>query len=580
MDNTDRTRLYIHRSHSAPSLLTHMLEPVKSGFLDTGAEAYACQTMSPNLRNRFSLMKSNIPSTPVVVNDHAPCQLSTNVSQNHKQDNESVNFIQWNTPVLQVNFRDWYIYNFCNLSNVRTLSRIQTICDPLEPIVKFYFVFWSISGETEFYIVSIPTFIWIGFPLAALEVASMLCVTQYLTGTLKDLCCCPRPPCPPLSMRGRHKTHSTEYGFPSTHSSNGVIFSYFIYRQLHHHIPRLKYLWLFVALLFSINVSYSRLYLGMHWIGDVIGGWLVAILCVLNHTLYLNYLEYKLVNMNNPPWWCYLLVYVVIHILAIIHATPHDPCQCYLDSLRFLGVTMGALYGFWIFKSVYGTLTARTFSGNILNFLMSYRFWLQWAVCIVMVIISKELSALLGIIVLKRVFKFLSGAYAGAFPPRVRRVYLIFALLVGYTTRGRLRRPCFTTLQNSTAMNLVNEFQTPQEQENVVMLCEISQGGDCNGDLTCISSHSNEAGTTTVVLAAREQQQQQNVGKAECSNQAERLSPNEDEGYLNEYQVWSLRTHKHWWLWEAHKYTFSYAVMGFVVVYISQVLLIKVFKIK
>lgn len=69
----------------------------------------------------------------------------------------------------------------------------------------------------------------------------------------------------------RENHHHTSYGFPSGHTMNSFVFFFTI---AHHY----KKIWLWVAgFIFAIAISFSRLYLGVHYLGDVLGGLVFAV---------------------------------------------------------------------------------------------------------------------------------------------------------------------------------------------------------------------------------------------------------------------------------------------------------------
>ncbi|KAK7198150.1 sphingosine-1-phosphate phosphatase [Novymonas esmeraldas] len=447
--------------------------------------------------------------------------------------------VQWRRPQRPVVFREWYISRCCNEQQVRWMERVQQVCLPIQPLLVRYFQLWSLTGEAEFYTVFIPTVVWLGIPLDGVRVASLLCLGQYVTGTIKDAVCCPRPPCPPLQLYGKRETHDNEYGFPSTHSSHSGVFAYFLYGELLRLFPGHAVLCWLVAVFFFINVSFSRIYLGMHWIGDLIGGWVVAFLSILFHVAFLDRWEKDILTCASAPWWGYVLVYVVLHVLAMAHATPHDPCPCYVDSMRFTGVMMGSTVGFWAFHALYGSLAARPEPEHMFNVLFSISFLVQWVVCIVIVFVSKEVSSLAAGVALKVLFKFLSGAYAARLPKAVQRPYLAMATAVGMVTLGNERGP-----RRYVPFTANNSFSFMQ-----------------NGSLANASLHDGTISSSRNTPNPR----------------TETETVEEPDGYLNSYQVWSLRTHRHWWLWDVHKRTVSYAITGFVISFVCQVLLREAF---
>ncbi len=67
-----------------------------------------------------------------------------------------------------------------------------------------------------------------------------------------------------------------QYGFASSHASNSFAIAFFCWLLLKDH---LRYIWLLIP--WAILIAYSRIYLGVHYPGDVIVGGLIGILSAI-----------------------------------------------------------------------------------------------------------------------------------------------------------------------------------------------------------------------------------------------------------------------------------------------------------
>ena len=130
----------------------------------------------------------------------------------------------------------------------------------------------------------LPTMFWFGLAQYGRHLTILLALTLWVCNYVKDSLCLPRPTSPPI-VKLASNLYSIEYGFPSAHSMNAVVMGGFsaIYCIQHAYASTpLPPLWAAAvwagAIFFIINITFSRLYCGMHTVTDLIGGVLCGIL--------------------------------------------------------------------------------------------------------------------------------------------------------------------------------------------------------------------------------------------------------------------------------------------------------------
>ncbi|HKJ26078.1 MAG TPA: phosphatase PAP2 family protein [Anaerolineales bacterium] len=135
----------------------------------------------------------------------------------------------------------------------------------LTPVMRFF----TFLGNEEFYLFVMPVIAWVIDYDLGVRVGVMLLLTSNLNEMLKLSFRMPRPYWVNPEI-GNVASPAGGYGFPSGHAQNSAaIFGIMA--------ATLKKKWFTVVVIFTVfMIGLSRIYLGEHFLADVLGGWLVG----------------------------------------------------------------------------------------------------------------------------------------------------------------------------------------------------------------------------------------------------------------------------------------------------------------
>ncbi len=174
--------------------------------------------------------------------------------------------------------------HWLNSINLQTSQFFEILRNPLyDPL----FMVITMLGDSTFLYLSFPIFITLlvfrGYYAAALHIALAGMATSLVTHGLKNYFAIPRP--------GLVVNEPASFAFPSGHTSGIVVFMGLFAAYIAQELPQKKR-WITYGL-FSMPmllVALSRVYLGVHWLSDIIGGLLLGLaICGLTRLSYSRY---------------------------------------------------------------------------------------------------------------------------------------------------------------------------------------------------------------------------------------------------------------------------------------------------
>jgi membrane-associated phospholipid phosphatase len=183
-------------------------------------------------------------------------------------------------------------------------------------------------GAEQVFLLLLPLIYWCVDKRQGARLGVLLALSAFLNHTLKSLFDQPRP----SPYRVEHLAEETSPGWPSGHSQNALAVYGFLAAQV-----RRPWAWAVTGSL-AFAVGLSRVYLGVHFPSDVLGGWFVGAVLL---ALYLQIEPQVEHRLRACPWGYKMVLAVALPLtLFLIYANE--------SSAQLMGVLMGLTAGILI----------------------------------------------------------------------------------------------------------------------------------------------------------------------------------------------------------------------------------------
>ena len=216
------------------------------------------------------------------------------------------------------------------------------------PILDLLFLFFSFLGSELFYLFFL-TFVYLCLnKKIAIQLGIVIFFSMYINFSLKEVFNLPRPEFPEL----RVLEHPEGKSFPSGHAQSIATVSFFLACSY----P--KNIYFFLAIILSIMVSISRIYLGVHYPRDVIGGAILGfVIALLFRYLFHRLGSFKLKFIPGGAFFLSLLGGGVLYYFS------SEPL-----SARVAGSLIGILCGTILEKSIINFVLPSSLKTRFVNY--------------------------------------------------------------------------------------------------------------------------------------------------------------------------------------------------------------------
>ncbi|MEA1940526.1 MAG: phosphatase PAP2 family protein [Candidatus Caldatribacteriota bacterium] len=219
------------------------------------------------------------------------------------------------------------------------------------PLLDFFFRAVTSLGNELFYLLLFPFLLWCVDFYLGIRVGIIFLLSVYANTGIKEIFQQPRPF---EILPEIQKVYAYGYGFPSGHAQSSlVVWGSIAYWK--------KQIWVRnISILLILLIGFSRIYLGVHFPTDVLGGWLFGGL-ILGLSYFL-FSKNKLDSISGNMRFKIICLILFPVILLQFQSSP--------DVLSSVAALTGVGYGLLLFSSSIGGIQPGNWLQRILSFLI------------------------------------------------------------------------------------------------------------------------------------------------------------------------------------------------------------------
>ena len=196
------------------------------------------------------------------------------------------------------------------------------------PAMDALFKAFTFTGEEDFFFLLLPIVAWCINRRQGLRLAIVFLISGFIGTVIKEITDLPRPYQVDSRVQMLYETGGK--AFPSLHTQNTVV----IWGFLAHQFQKM-WLWFIAGILF-VGVPLSRVYLGLHYPTDLLGGYVFGVILLV---LYLRYDRAVEDKFDRIPLNLQLIISILLPLFIFLISPKGDDT---------ISSTTGVVCGAWI----------------------------------------------------------------------------------------------------------------------------------------------------------------------------------------------------------------------------------------